>query len=1011
LARQRGDDVPSQYEVKILTKTGEVRWVEVNAYSITHNGQPAVAGTLFDITDRKQVANKVSQSEEQYRLLADNVHDVIWTMDLQGHFTYVSPSVYRLRGFIVEEVLHQSLAEMLCQGSVHYLVEGLARITQALQRGLPFPDNVFELEQPCKDGSTIWTEATITGLYNDQRELVGILGVTRDISIQKKIRDALAESEDRLSFVMQATNDGLWDWWPQSGKTYFSPQYYYLLGYEMDEFPASLANFRSLIHPEDLPMVDARLAETLAAGEGFDIELRLRTKDSKWKWILDRGRIKERDASGKPLRLVGTHIDISARKLAEQQLAESELQLRTILHNVPGFIFQLKQDFDGRFRFCYAGEAVAMFGITPADLIADSGVFLKLVYESDLDGLKDCIKDAVRQGTSWHQQIRMYRPDRTLIWMDVNAVIQPAPDGGIIWTGFMVDINDRVLLETEMLHAMQEADKANALKSEFLANMSHEIRTPMNAIIGFANLMSETMLDSKQQDYLAKIRVASDSLLFLINDILDVSKIEAGKMELESGSFSLAAVVEKVRAILGERATQKKLGFHLFVDPNVPDRLTGDCYRLEQILLNLVSNAVKFTERGAVIIRIDAAGNFDQIEHTNQGNQIDQGAATTSVRLRFSVEDTGIGISEDQQRKLFQPFSQADGSTTRRYGGSGLGLVIARTLVELMGGKLLLASVPGRGSCFSFCVMFTLEPVLAELRLETLPEDHGSGLSAGSIDSSTVDFSPYRILVVEDNDFNRQLAKELLTRQGAVVDTAENGAQAVDMVERSLQSGARYYSAVLMDVQMPVMDGFEASRMLRRNPTLASLPIIALTARAVSGDRAKCLEAGMNDFITKPINQDVLFSVLAHWLGMGEAVPGTIAAGRTQTGLSPSDLAKPGQASPESALDTRTAIEWLGNSAELYHKVINIFLERYGEEVAELQRFFAAGDSARLRRLAHSLKSEAGTLGAAKLAELAEQVETAAAKKLPAKSLLKALLREIQHTVGLLEQYLRSVAL
>lgn len=1006
LARQRGENVPSRYEVKILKKNGDIRWVEIDARRITYNGQPAVAGTVFDITDRKLAASEMCQSEEQYRLLADNVHDVIWTMDLQGRFTYVSPSVYKLRGYTVQEVMRQTPDQALCAGSIQHLTAGLVRITQAIQQGLPFPDNVFELEQPCKDGSTVWTEATITGLYNAERELIGILGVTRDISIQKRIRDALAESEDRLSFVMQATNDGLWDWWPLSGKTYFSPQYYYMLGFEMNEFPASLEAFRELIHPDDLPRVDTSLDRALADNKGFDIELRLRTKDGHWKWILDRGRIKEWDVEGRPLRLVGTHIDISARKAAEQQLAENELRLRTILQNVPGFIFQLQLGEQHDIRFNYAGAAVAMFGLTPATLVGKADLLLDLIEAGDRESLLALIADAARQQSGWHFKFRMHNPAGGSMWVEANAAIQESGGALAVWTGFMVDISDRVQLETEMLRAIEQADSANAAKSQFLANMSHEIRTPMNAILGFSELLLGTPLDSKQKEYLNKIGTASQSLLFLINDILDVSKIEAGKLELECGAFSLRMVLEKVSTLLQDRAHDKGLGFHVSVGEGVPDRLAGDSHRLEQVLLNLVSNAVKFTDHGAVMIRVDLLDDKETI--TAETGQ-------PATLLRFAVEDTGIGISEQQQQKLFQPFQQADGSTTRKYGGTGLGLTIARSLVELMGGRLMLASTPGRGSCFSFTLGFVLTQFSGTAQLDASEWNRTEALLTP--DTNT-DLSGCRVLLVEDNEFNRQLASELLRERGVMVDIVENGAQAVDKVFQGLKTGRVPYDAVLMDVQMPVMDGFEACRLLRCNPLLAELPIIALTARAVRGDRDKCLAAGMNDFVAKPINRQKFFAVLARWLKAGdklfEDLPAEASkpvpagknrlgeADRSSTAVSPSV----GFLAELTRLDCDSAIEWLGNNPDLYQRVVSVFLGRYQDELKDLEHCFHTGELSRIGRLAHTLKSEAGTLGAQRLAVLAEKLEEASRYGSLDDGLFRALVTELDFTVRELRLYL-----
>jgi PAS domain S-box-containing protein len=420
--------------------------------------------------------------------------------------------------------------------------------------------------------------------------------------------------------------------------------------------------------------------------------------------------------------------------------------------------------------------------------------------------------------------------------------------------GMIRDMTTHYQIRGDLIAAREAAEFATQGKSQFLANVSHEIRTPLNAIVGLGHLLLATELPPKQRDYVGKIHSSARILLRTVDDVLDFSKIEAGKLELERTSFRLDEVLEDIGSVLAVQADGKGISFVVSVASDVPRSLIGDPLRLGQVLTNLVGNAIKFTERGGVTLKVALASRADG-----------------EAALRFSVEDTGIGITAPQLARIFEPFTQADGSTTRRFGGTGLGLTICRQVVEAMGGRLAATSVPGSGSTFTFEVPFRVSA--AEVASADAARPRGPGDSFLATPSLRLRGS--RVLLVEDNAINQQVARELLEAAGIAVSIADNGRAAVDVVAAA--GGA--LDAVLMDVQMPGMDGVAATRAIRSVAANADLPIIAMTAHAEVTERERCLAAGMNDYVSKPFEPSHLFKTLARWLESRSGGPGHVRPG------------------------------------------------------------------------------------------------------------------------------------
>ena len=579
----------------------------------------------------------------------------------------------------------------------------------------------------------------------------------------------------------------------------------------------------------------------------------------------------------------------------------------------------------------------------------------------------------ITAGREWHGELANKKKNGEIYWESIS--ISPILNRKEEITHFVAvkeDITEKKAFEADlktraenladtrlaMLNMMDDleeakgvAEEATKAKSDFLANMSHEIRTPMNAIIGMSHLALKTDLTAKQQDYIGKVQSSADALLGIINDILDFSKIEAGKLDMESVPFHLEDVLDNLANLVSLKTEEKGLKLLFEVNNEVPTGLVGDSLRLGQIMINLANNAVKFTEKGQIVVGVSPVAVTDE-----------------KAELQFSVEDSGIGLTEEQRGKLFQAFSQADTSTTRKYGGTGLGLTISKKLTEMMDGKIWVESEPGVGSTFIFTAVFGRH---SEKR-EEISRSRGDVQGLENIRGA-------RILLAEDNEINQQVAREILEQADLVVEIANDGKEALDMAKKN------QYDLILMDIQMPEMNGFEATKAIRelKDPETSdqhpasSLPIIAMTAHAMAGDREKSIEGGMNDHVVKPINPDELFSALVKWIKPGERefVPKT--GEETQEGTPATPSAKVELPEKIEGIDLKEGVIRVGGNEKLYRTLLMKLRDDYAATDQEIKNLLQSEKAGEAERLAHSIKGVAGNVGAGLLQESAAALEHA----------------------------------
>lgn len=898
-----------------------------------------------NINALKESQARLKTSEERMGLLVDNIKDyAIVMLDPTGTILNWNEGAIGISGYSSDEVVGQHVGVFYTEEDIRSGQPG-AHLAEAREKG------EFQTEgwRRRKDGSLFWAHITITSLYDEQHTMRGYVKIARDITEQKRAENSIRQSRAQLAMSQQLAHIGSWELDLETKSLNWSDELYNIYGYTPTQEEIKFERMFLLTHPADRETVMNTILDAISKEISFDFQRRIVRSDGAVRTLHSLGEVIFNN-EGKASKMVGADQDITERLHEEEMeklaMAATKTFNSVIIANSEGRIEWVNEGFTKLTGYSFEeiqnthGELLRRGGLT--GLSREMVDYQKLLHEN-----KPVVYESKNYAKNGHEY-----------WVITTLTPVIGHDGKIEKIiAIDSDISERKKVEEDLIlsnriaeHSLKKGNKALAdllrakkeleasmtIKEQFLAKMSHEIRTPMNAIVGLSEIMLEGNLTHDQRECMDAIKLSSQNLLAIINDILDFSKMSSGKVELESIPFKPAEVLEGVLSTVGFTATRKGIKLSVIRDEKtLPDYVMGDGVRLRQILLNLVSNSIKFTERGSITIRQELVESDDM-----------------KVTMRFTVTDTGIGIPADRLSNIFDSFTQASNETSRKYGGTGLGLTIVKQLAELHGGSVDVKSKPGEGSVFIVTLKYarTPERILAqEVQHKT---EHDISLEGK------------RILLAEDNEMNQMLVKRVFEKWNFDLDIAANGKIAVDKL------AAEHYDLILMDVQMPEMDGYETTRYIRTKlpPEKSNIPIIAMTAHAIVGEAEKCISAGMNDYISKPFNRNVLYEKMAALLKkqpvldvVAHESPGGNNQQRFQT------------------IDLTYLNDLAEGSEEFIQRMIRAFMLQTPQLIEQMKKGAAEQNWANVRAAAHKMKPSMDFIGIHSIKSVVADIENFAA--------------------------------